>query len=297
MSKNSSSGMAALLAATLIYSFYGIFSRLIGLNFGAFTQNWLRNFIGLLIIFPILIIGKKWKTVRKKDVKWILVWPLSGSLTLALLFIVYNKMPIATTFFLHSSTTIVTSYITGKILFGEKLSLVKIIAIFLALTGLFFIYARDIAVTNAVFAFIAVLSGLMAGMWNTLSKKSSGKYPNLQLVFIDALVCTVVGFVAAVLSKETFPVLAFTPSWFYLFVNTFTSLSAVVLIIYGFKNLEAQIGSIVMSLQTVFTTILAFLIFGEVLSPASFFGGFLILLAAFLPNLSPKNVQSKMKRN
>jgi len=43
-------GTVSLITAAGFYGLYGIFSRLIGSDFGNFRQNWVRNIFAFLII-------------------------------------------------------------------------------------------------------------------------------------------------------------------------------------------------------------------------------------------------------
>jgi drug/metabolite transporter (DMT)-like permease len=57
------------------------------------------------------------------------------------------------------------------------------------------------------------------------------------------------------------------------------------LIIYGFKYLDSQKGSLLMLLEVVFGVIVGFLVYQETLSWGAVLGGLLILLGVALPNL------------
>jgi len=60
------------------------------------------------------------------------------------------------------------------------------------------------------------------------------------------------------------------------------------LIIYGFRHLEAQVGSIVMLMEIVFGLFLGFMLYDEVLSVTSLIGGALIIVAVVLPEFNYK---------
>ncbi len=100
------------------------------------------------------------------------------------------------------------------------------------------------------------------------------------LDFISFFAC----FIGAGIAGERIPVLAISASWFWLGVFTLTQLTTVALVIYGFKNLEAQKGSLIMPLEVVFGAIFGFLFFKEVLPVTIYIGGLIIASGACLSN-------------
>lgn len=145
--------------------------------------------------------------------------------------------------------------------------------------------ALILSVGQVPYVFMALGSGFLLGLWNTLSKKVSNKYPNFQLVFIDGFVSLLFGAACAILFREPVPGINQIESWIWVFIFAVTSVAATSLLVYGFKHLEAQIGSIIMPVEVVFATLFGFLFFKEVLPPTTLFGGLLITLAAVLPNI------------
>src|SRR3990167_1141931 len=139
--KNPKLGAISLFSAAGFYGLYGIFSRLIGTSFGSFSQNWARNLIVLILISLVIFIRKtKLITVRKKDLKWILLWFLSGSWVTVLTFIAFNNLQIGTTYLIIYSSMITAGFISGKIFFKERLNILKIISLTFCLLGLLIIY-------------------------------------------------------------------------------------------------------------------------------------------------------------
>jgi len=58
--------------------------------------------------------------------------------------------------------------------------------------------------------------------------------------------------------------------------------------VYGFKRVEAQIGSLILLFDIVIGIILGYLIFKESISFMAMIGGSLILVAIILPNLQTR---------
>lgn len=68
-------------------------------------------------------------------------------------------------------------------------------------------------------------------------------------------------------------------------------LSTGFLMVYGFKYVEAQKGTLIMLLDVVLGILFGYLFFKEIPSVISMFGGGLILFAIILPNISLKKLK------
>ena len=279
-------GMSALLTATVFYGMYGIFSRFIGEDFGAFYQNWVRNLI--VAFFCLLAIWAKREQlvkIKKQDTKWVIFWLLSGSWVTVLTFVAFNNLNIGTTYLLIYCSMITSGYLSGKIFFSEKMSLHKYISLFLVFAGLLVIFRFSVETKDTVYIIMALVSGSMTGLWNTLSKKFSDKYPNTQLVLLDSMASVAVAFAGSLAFREAFPTSVSGSGWVWLILYAFVQFINVGLVIYGFKNLEAQLGSIILPIEIVFATLFGFLFFKETQSFYSLVGATLIILGAITPNL------------
>lgn len=277
-----------LLSAAFLYALYGLFSRRIS-DFSPFAQNFVRAFIvfGILSIY-FLINRDKWVRVQKRDVKWFLIWVVPSSFQMVLTFIAFNNLAIGTTYYIIYSTMILGSFLSGKLFFGENLTRVKIASLFLVLLGLFFIYGSDIKLTTNIYVFFALLSGLLVGFWNTLTKKLSGNYSEFQMLLIDSLATFLVSFGGFKITSEFLPSLSNSGPWLWIIVFAFATITTTFLLIRGFKNLEAQIGSLILPMEVVFASFVGYFFLGEILSIWTYIGGLLIFISALYPYLGKK---------
>lgn len=67
-------GPLALVLATVIYGLYGVFSRMIGIEFGVFAQSTIKNLIVVILSLLIVLKYHLWKTPKKQDWPWIIMW-------------------------------------------------------------------------------------------------------------------------------------------------------------------------------------------------------------------------------
>lgn len=299
MRKNHLKGIFSTLFGVMLYGAYGIFSRLISSNFATYSQNYVRSIIIIIILFLLIFFNKNkedfsFKKIKKTDLKWFILWSLSGSIPMLLLFDAFNNLPIGTAYFLFYSTMILTGYLTGKFLFKEKLNTIKMTSMFFALTGLLIIYVNKIEAFSLFYMFLSLISGFFIGIWNTFSKKISNNYSTPQMMIISSLITAGVAIIGALFTQET---LAFTLNWawFWILIYAFAELAASYFIITGFKNLEAQVASIIMPVEVIFATLFGFIFYKEVLPRTVFIGGLFIATAAFFPSLI--NLKKKTKKD
>lgn len=278
-------GYFYLILSTVIYGFFGIFSRNTS-AFGPFSQGAIRY--GILCSFVLLMLALRkttWKKIQRKDFKWFLIWILPASLQPVLTFMAFTHLPIGITYFLLYSTMILGGMLSGKIFFSEKFNLSKGISLFLVLSGLYLIYRSDITLVSSIYVLVALISGLIVGFWNTLTKKVSGNYPELQMIFMDGFSTLIVGTIGLNVMKETIPAFDNLTPWFWIVSFTFAGILSSLLLIKGFKEVEAQAGSLILPMELVFASIFGLLFLDEVLKLNVYIGGLLILIAALIPAL------------
>lgn len=274
-------GIAAIIAAVACYGLFGTLAKFMGQSFGSFSQNWIRNLLVIVIIVTYArLSGVRWKKIAPQDWRWMLAWTLSGSANTILLYIAFNHIPIGTAYFLLYSGMIMTGFISGSILFHERITTRKIIALLLSVLGLVIIYYWDIRSFGFLYPAFAVTAGIMVGLWNTLSKKVSDKYPNHQLVFTDAFMSFLVGLVGWIVLREHIPTVSFTAPWIAVVVWAVAQVAATAFVVYGFKKLEAQVASVIMPIEVIFGTIFGYIFFAQVLPLTTLLGGLLIASAA-----------------
>ena len=279
-------GVGAILASVFFSSLYGIFSRYIGLSFGVFSQNWIRNLIVVLVLALYFIITKqKWKKFRREDLVWLFGLLMLGWFQNILYFLVFNHLSIGTVYFLFYTTMIITGYLSGKILFGEKINIIKVIAIIMAITGLVLTYPVGLESGKNIYIFMTLFVGAATTLWYVFSKKISDHYHSFQLVQIDAFTTFMTSFIGAIFIREAFPISSSGFSWLMVFLYAAAQIAGLFLAIYAFKKLEVQITSAIMPMELVFALVMGFILFKETLSVQSIIGALFIIGAAVLPSV------------
>ncbi|KKP85734.1 MAG: DMT family permease [candidate division CPR3 bacterium GW2011_GWE2_35_7] len=207
--KQQSLGVTAILISTIFYGLMGVYSKIIGVNFGIFTQSYIRNLIVFLIIFVLcLVLRKKWVKIQKQDIPWIILWSISGTIASVCFFVAVNYLSIGTTVIIFFAGSNISGYLAGKVLYQEQLTKSKIIASILSILGVLLVYYSTIGLDNLVFSIMALFSGLGTGLWNTVSKKFSHHYSGLQITGMDAFASFLMTLFASMIVFEPLPTIS-----------------------------------------------------------------------------------------
>lgn len=278
-------GIGALLLTGLCFSFYGVFSRYVSKDFDTFYQTTSRYVIGGALLILLTIIFRAWKSIRHGDVKWFL---LQGFFVAGInipFYLAVIHLPIGVALFLFYASGVIFSYLFGSLFLQEKLNTVKVVALVLAIFGIFLIYQGDARNFQSLYVLTAILAGSFYGLYGASSKKLNMKYSEIQISLIGTIITLALTAPFVFLLKENifldFSALSWKVNILYAFVGVITSF----LLIYGFKYIEAQKGSLILLSELVFVVANGFFFFHEIPSVLAVFGGICILIALSLPNI------------
>ncbi len=278
-------GTSYILISALFYGSYGIWSRLMVGAFGEFSQAWTR---GLLLLVVVLLLNWKLKFIRKiekKDWKWFLAIAIAGGINQAPYFLGFEHLSIGTATLLFYASLVVGGYILGKIFFNERMTVVKIVSLLVAIFGMVLIYGFTLTPSQVFPASMTVLAGLLGSSTVILSKKLVGNYHELQIM-LGYFICQVLfNYPMALILGDALPVLQISTPWLGQLGYAIAMMLANMAAITGFGYLDPSIGSLIGLAEILFGVIFGVLIFGEVLGAGVIAGGICIILAAALPSL------------
>jgi drug/metabolite transporter (DMT)-like permease len=279
----------ALLTATFLYSFFGVLTRIMGFELPIYYASFTRDVAGALILLLPLYLSKKWQKVAKKDWPWLILRASGGVLGFLGSYYSFYYLPLGTAYFIFYGGSTIFGFISGAILFGEKVSRLEALSLGISLLGLILLYSVG-GVSADLFKYIvwAFVGGMGAAIWNTFSKKISGTYSATQVNGLDFAVFAVLMMILSLIQGETWVLPVFNFTWLanLLFVIMFVVTGQ--LMIFGFKHLDAQKGSLIMLLEVVFGAVIGLIFYQEHLGFGALLGGLLILLGAVLPQLHKK---------
>jgi len=299
MQKSSTlTGFSTLFSAAFLYATTNIFFRLIGYNLPLYFQNFVRSvFMSLILLVP-AIYFKKWKKLNKNDIPWIIARTIGGVVALIAYYIAINFLKIGTTYFLFYASSTISGYIGGKLLFNEKLNARKIISLLLSIFGLTLVYSISVDAESFLYIILAMIAGVGFAFWTTFAKKISGTYSAIQLNLVDNVISAICFCAVSIIIREVWIVPDFSKIWLANYGLGIIFIFTGQLVVYGFRHLEAQIGSLVMLSEILFGLIVGVIFYKEIISLPTFIGGALIIVAAILPKLNFKklNFTKKLKQ-
>jgi drug/metabolite transporter (DMT)-like permease len=254
----------ALLTATFLYSFFGVLTRIVGFDLPIYFASFTRDVAGaLILLLPLFLFGKLQK-VAKADWLWLVLRSCGGILGFLGSYYAFYYLPIGTAYFIFYGGSTIFGFLSGAWLFKEKISLIEGLSLVVSLLGLVLIYSiGGVSVDLLVYVIWAFLGGVGAAVWNTFSKKVSGQYGATQLNGLDFMIFAGLMLILSLLQGETWVWPSFNLIWLanLLFVAMFVVTGQ--LMIYGFRHLDAQKGSLIMLLEVVFGAIIGWIFYQE----------------------------------
>lgn len=289
--KNELKGIVSLLACTFIYSFFGVLTRTVGFAIPVFYAILTRAVVSSVILLSVAQVTRQWHRIEKKDWLWFSLRSIAGLVGFYGSYVSFYYIPLGTAYFLFYGVITIGGYALGRLLFGEKLTTLKIISLVLALLGLSFIYSFNPLAGSALYMFLAMAGGLGTAIWNVFSKKISAHYADIQLNTMDFLFNILFALLLSLLLGEQWVPVAVNTVWIANLLFVFMFLSVGQLMVYGFRHVSAQIGSLVMLTEVLFGIVWGTTIYKETLSLATVAGGLFILFAIILPEIRWKKVK------
>lgn len=282
------SGVGALFLSGFFYSLYGVLTRYVLHDMGLFYQSASRYFVGLLIFFLLVKIFGSLKPIKRKDIKWFVALAVFAFAVNIPFYIAVDNLPLGTALFLFYASSLISSYLFGFFALKEKLSRIKIIALFLAIVGIYLIYKESFQLTKPVFWIAAIISGGFFGLYSTTNKMVNLKYPTLQINFINYFLVFLLTAPFVFIRREIVNLNLLSFSWIINIIYALVMIFASFCTVYGFKYIEAQKGSLILLSELIFVVINGFIFFKEVPGLIVIIGGIFILAALTLPNINLK---------
>lgn len=278
-------GVSSLLAATILYSFFALITRVMGFDIPILFGATVRNFVSALILVVPLLLTKTFQSMTKRDLGWVILRAAIGIFGFFGSYYSLFYLPIGMAYFILFGSATVTSFILGRLIFGERPSKITYLALILALVGLWLVYSVSIEAHLIKYVWVALVGGVGIAGWNIFSKKIPAHYSATQLNGLDCLFFALITSVASLVVKEVWVMPSLTMPWLANSIFMILFLLSGNLIIHGFRNIDAQRGSLILLLEIVFGIIVGAVFFQETLTLIGIVGGMLIILAAAIPEV------------
>lgn len=274
-----------ILGSALGYASYGLWSKLIGPDFGVFTQGWVRSLVILAILIPIALFTRQFKPIARKDIKWILAIVFFGVLVQAPLYYAYLHADLGTATVVFYALMLIASYAVGRLFLREKINAAKMVALGLAIAGMGVVFGLSLQYFSFLALAMAAVSGAASGGEVSLTKKLP-HLTSLQLIIYVGIGIVVTHLPLAMIFGEHLPSVDHISAWSGMAGFTIVGIVAFWLAVEGFRFVDASIGGLIGLLEIIFAVWFGILFFSEQLTLTVLVGGGLILLASTLPDLT-----------
>jgi drug/metabolite transporter (DMT)-like permease len=278
----------SLLLAGFGYALYGPLSRIVGNEFGPIGQTLSRSLIRLIMIIVIIFLFKiKLKKIAKKDIYWFTLLAASAAFCTLFYIPAIIHLPFGLTMFLFYALGTISSYFAGYILFKEKLNTSKIVALILAVIGLAVMFVESVHLVNNLYLIFACASGFFYGLYSPFSKKLTNSYSLTQSIFITIIAEFFIYLVSWFVFRDNIFVVSVKP-WLANLLYAFDVMIITYLVFYGFRHLEAQIGSLLILSELIFIILIGLIFYNEVPTTMQLVGGALIIFGMVVPQFAKK---------
>jgi len=292
-------GIILVITATACWATSGIFINLIVRQSGLSAVGlafWRDLTTSLLLLAGILIFKPRLLVIKKKDLPWLIGM---GAISIGIFHVFWNT---AVVMIGASLATVVQCNapifvtIMAWFLFGEKITLRKVIAVVLAAVGT--ILVSGISSVNEwkilpLGLLIALGSAITYGSLSLFGKKLRGDYNAWTIMFYMFMFGTIALFFVQLGRPDPFPV----------FLSVFPLFAGFVLIstILGFglyttslKHLPASVASITATAEIFFASILAYIFLQERMDLWQIIGSVLIIAGVILVSLAKENTAEEV---
>lgn len=282
-----------MLASTVLYGLFGILSRTVQFTIPLFYQNWTRALVAAIIAYIFLKALRQQKPLRRRDLGWIIARTLAGNIAFLSFFVSIINIPMGTAYFIFYGGSTIGGYLLGYLLFKERITVIKGIALVLAMSGLSLIYSINITSFAPMYLLLGLIAGIGTAVWNIFSKKVSEYYSAIQLTFIDNLFSFILYAVLSVVLHEAWMMPNLSAPWIASISLGILFVATGQLVVYGFKHLDAQIGSLVMLAEILFAILFGFIFYQESVRLLTLIGGICIVSAIILPEINITNIRRR----
>lgn len=288
-------GFFALLGTSLIYGSFGVIVRVLTPYFTPYQMTFARS----IIVFSILALLLYLKKVSVLKIPKRLFFPLFvHSVTFAITIFLFTYAVVLTSLskavFSFYSTTLLTSLLVGIIFFKEKLTKQKTISLAFAFFGLIFFILPQGIETIGFGMVLTGIAGIGDVVTNSMKKYLGGKVDKLVLVLYQMLAGLIVGLLLTFMTNQ-FSILSpldfYSIFWILFFSLNFFLLSY--LTVYGFQHFDLNLGTIILSLELVWATLIGYIWFHENLNIYQIIAIVMICISIVTMNLTLVNKNQK----
>jgi drug/metabolite transporter (DMT)-like permease len=282
-----SKGTLALLGAALLLGTFGVWIKWLSQYFGTPSQVVVRGGFATLIIVLIMLVRKIELRVAKENTRFLVLFGIVFSSSILCMTYAANNGKVTNALFLLYVGSVLATNFWGKFVFREKMTADKVVSLILLMIGLvLFIHPLSLSSFGPA-ALFALAAGLLEGSSHALRKQLKNVTREI-VVFVQSSFSVIVGMLVFTSSGEKFVKVSDVQGIFVGILFGFALVGMGYLLGYGFAHSEVSSGTVILSTELFFATIINFLFLREVPTLFEILGGLVIFAAATYTSWPPK---------
>lgn len=267
-------GIICIVISAFFFALMGLFVKLSG-DLPIIQKSFFRNAVACIFAFVLITKNKEWALPKGKNIIYLLIRAVAGTLGILCNFYAVSNMNLADASMLNKLSPFF-AVIFSLFILSEKATFKQMFAVTLAFIGALFVMKPTFSF-EGIPALMGFLGGLGAGLAYACVRRltQNGFKGNLIIFYFSAFSCIV-----------TLPwlIFDFTPmsstQWLYLILAGLSASGGQFFITRAYSYAPAKEISVYDYSQIIFTTLLSFIVFGDLPDALSFVGYGIIIAAA-----------------
>lgn len=284
-------GVVALLLVGFFYGLSGALAKYVTSFITPLQASEIRFTVAFLIVLLLLLVLRNRVSFTGLDRRSLLLYAFAfpSCVILFTLAIFHSSVALATAAAYGSA--LIASFALGKIFFAERIGAAKAMAFVLTVTALLVFTEPWNDFVFSLGLVFAVLSGILQGLSNSVQKGlNRAGADHSSLLFLQCTAGALLAFLTVFLLGED-PLFVPEGNPLLLLFYGGASVATIYLFLVGFKYIDVNTGSILVSSQLFFGPVIAWLFLEEVIGIHVIIGGLIILAAGALANWPQKKPQ------
>lgn len=277
-----------MVLSSFFYASYGVWTKLVGTFFGAFTQATLRHMMTSLIFILLALLTRQSKRIEwRRDARWFALSFVSSAIIPAAFYYAFLQGGVGLSSALAYIGIIIGMYFFGWLFVGERYTKDKWLSTALGFLGLGLIFAPTVTSVGWLALIAAVAAGLATGLNVVASKKMP--YGALQTAAIVWTLGILANAPLMFIFAEPLDIFYAHIAWVYVAIFALVSVAASWTVIKGVKLIEAGTAGILNLFEIVFGLLFGVLFFNEHPGAIALLGVVAIIAAAAVPFVKDYN--------
>lgn len=277
-------GEGSLLLIGLLFGLSGVIAKYLSSWLDPYQVVEYRFFIAFVSAIVVFVLSGQKLNFKRVNVKTLILFAVTLPISSILFTLAIFNSSVSLAVFSFYISNLASSFVVGKLFFGEEITSDRKIA-------LFFIVLAIVAFTNPFDHFVikigfvyGILSGIFQTLASTFQKLVGQSADRMGLLIIQTLVGVILSVIAiSVTGSNLVGSLPLSVGLIAIFFGVIYLLIAYLFLV-GFKYVNLQIGSILVSTELFFGPFFAFLLLSEKLTNLELLGGLLIAIAVIFSN-------------